>query len=310
MDSTGAVKAHYEYSAFGEITAQAGPLTGDFTHRFSTKYFDKITGLYYYGHRYYDLVLMRWLSKDPIEEEGGLNLYCAMCNNAISFVDPFGLEIKGPDSIVVYSTNYDSRRNRLEYASDNKVCEWELTGNIKKYKSNSKSIYINPTSLSTAVDDSTLTAVYKDGSKDRKLITVIRPKYLTRWSADPLLAHAWQPRFHMVVTIYDQFDRHFPAGVYVTEKIGHTSSGFIRVYTLLGSAYTNLKGQIGDDFGAQLHRKKNAYLNIYQTIHIGEWKAVVVSQLLYKDALPDSDNFFGTPVIKFNGVKKANFHNY
>ena len=33
---------------------------------------------------------MRWLNRDPIEEEGGVNLY-AMCDNAVSFlIDPLG----------------------------------------------------------------------------------------------------------------------------------------------------------------------------------------------------------------------------
>ena len=36
--------------------------------RFSTKYFDAETGLYYYGYRYYSPNLGRWISRDPIGE--------------------------------------------------------------------------------------------------------------------------------------------------------------------------------------------------------------------------------------------------
>ena len=43
-----------------------------------------------YGYRYYDPVTGRWPSRDPLEEEGGMNLYEFVGNDAISTVDPFG----------------------------------------------------------------------------------------------------------------------------------------------------------------------------------------------------------------------------
>ena len=43
--------------------------------RFSTKYQDDETGDLYYGLRYYNASTGRWLSKDPIGELGGPNLY-------------------------------------------------------------------------------------------------------------------------------------------------------------------------------------------------------------------------------------------
>ena len=42
---------------------------------------------YYYGYRFYSPSLMRWLNRDPIEEEGGLNLYGFCGNNAIRNFD-------------------------------------------------------------------------------------------------------------------------------------------------------------------------------------------------------------------------------
>ncbi|MGN0845714.1 MAG: RHS repeat-associated core domain-containing protein, partial [Kiritimatiellia bacterium] len=61
-----------------------------FRHRFSTKYLDPETGLYYYGYRFYHPVLMRWLNRDPIEEEGGVNLYHFLYNNSFILFDPLG----------------------------------------------------------------------------------------------------------------------------------------------------------------------------------------------------------------------------
>jgi RHS repeat-associated protein len=82
VDGNGNTVAQYTYDAFGKLIAKSGPLADFFRHRFSTKYFDIESGLYYYGYRFYHPVLMRWLNRDPIEEEGGLNLY-ATCANAL-----------------------------------------------------------------------------------------------------------------------------------------------------------------------------------------------------------------------------------
>lgn len=46
----------------------------------------------YYGYRFYDPETGRWPSRDPIEEEGGINLYAFVGNNAINLFDPFGLK--------------------------------------------------------------------------------------------------------------------------------------------------------------------------------------------------------------------------
>jgi uncharacterized protein RhaS with RHS repeats len=53
---------------------------------------DLKSGLYYYDFRYYEPNLQRWLSRDPIEEEGGINLYEYVDNNPINEIDPLGLD--------------------------------------------------------------------------------------------------------------------------------------------------------------------------------------------------------------------------
>ena len=62
-----------------------------FAIRYSTKYYDKETGLYYYGKRHYSPVWRRWLTRDLIGEEGGANLYGFCGNCAIVKCDLFGL---------------------------------------------------------------------------------------------------------------------------------------------------------------------------------------------------------------------------
>lgn len=60
---------------------------------FSTKYFDEETSLYYYGYRYYDPNLGRWLNRDPIQENGSLNIYLFSENSPIFLYDYLGLKI-------------------------------------------------------------------------------------------------------------------------------------------------------------------------------------------------------------------------
>ncbi len=75
---------------FGEVLRSTGPMARANPFRFSTKYQDDETDLLYYGHRYYSTSTGRWLSRDPIEEKGGRNLYCFVRNNAICLFDALG----------------------------------------------------------------------------------------------------------------------------------------------------------------------------------------------------------------------------
>ncbi|MCP5535580.1 MAG: hypothetical protein H7A51_05000 [Akkermansiaceae bacterium] len=92
LDSNNVVQAHYEYDAFGNTLVATGPKKDDFAHRFSNKYHDAETGLYYYGYRYYDPTTGRWPSRDPIREAGGPNLYGFVGNCVVNKFDYLGLE--------------------------------------------------------------------------------------------------------------------------------------------------------------------------------------------------------------------------
>jgi RHS repeat-associated protein len=87
----GSLAAVYEYSPFGELVAAEGPAANANPFRFSTKYFDAETGLYYYGYRYYAPKIQRWTSRDPLNEAGGVNLYAFVGNDPVNKVDPLGL---------------------------------------------------------------------------------------------------------------------------------------------------------------------------------------------------------------------------
>ena len=84
----GSISAHYEYDAFGSVIKKTGDK--NYTYQFSTKPYDSLTGLNYYNYRSYDPVSGRWINRDPIQEEGGLNLYAMLGNDVIYKVDFLG----------------------------------------------------------------------------------------------------------------------------------------------------------------------------------------------------------------------------
>ncbi len=96
VNTNGAVVARYQYDPYGNLLGMAGPLAEANTYRFSSKEWHANAGLYYYGFRYYEPNLQRWLNRDPIQEAGGINLYGFVFNDPLRRIDPFGLDLFGP----------------------------------------------------------------------------------------------------------------------------------------------------------------------------------------------------------------------
>ena len=90
-DESGSLVAEYAYDAFGNTISSSGSMASVFPHRFSTKYYDPETDLYYYGYRYYSPNLGRWISRDPLGERGGVSLYRLCKNDPLFTVDGVGL---------------------------------------------------------------------------------------------------------------------------------------------------------------------------------------------------------------------------
>ena len=89
-DGGGAVAQAYEYDSFGKLHDRMNAVKQPYTY--TGREWDKDTGLYYYRARYYDQETGRFVSKDPIEFIGGINLYNYVAGNPINRVDPFGLK--------------------------------------------------------------------------------------------------------------------------------------------------------------------------------------------------------------------------
>ena len=90
LDSSDNVVAYYEYDPFGKLISKGGTYADANRYRHATKPYDEDTGLYYYTYRHYNPESGRWINRDPIAEEGGLNLYAFCSNNGINLWDLWG----------------------------------------------------------------------------------------------------------------------------------------------------------------------------------------------------------------------------
>jgi RHS repeat-associated protein len=92
LDGNQNLAARYLYGAFGRVTAQWGALSGTNVMQFSSMPRQANSGLSLFMFRGYDPALQRWITRDPIGEMGGINLYGFVGNNALGWVDPLGLD--------------------------------------------------------------------------------------------------------------------------------------------------------------------------------------------------------------------------
>jgi RHS repeat-associated protein len=85
----GTVVARYDYDPYGRSTTLLGTTPTDFN--FTGLYRHSKSNLNFAVLRAYDPDFGRWLSRDPIAEKGGLNLYAYVGNDPVEKVDPLGL---------------------------------------------------------------------------------------------------------------------------------------------------------------------------------------------------------------------------
>ncbi|HEY2106109.1 MAG TPA: RHS repeat-associated core domain-containing protein [Candidatus Binataceae bacterium] len=89
ITASGIVTVSFDYDPYGVRTRLAGTANSDFG--FAGLFHESQSGLDLALYRAYDSSLARWLNRDPIGENGGVNLYAYVFNDPFGFVDPLGL---------------------------------------------------------------------------------------------------------------------------------------------------------------------------------------------------------------------------
>ena len=115
---SGQVVARYGYTPFGKTTYAVGARADQNPFRFAGAYFDQETDTYYFGYRHYHPRTKQWISRDPIGEAGGLNLFAYANNDPINGIDVLGLEVFqiGPRRLSLWETpELESGNNPVDY---------------------------------------------------------------------------------------------------------------------------------------------------------------------------------------------------
>ena len=91
-DGSGNAVEGLAYFPYGATRTQTGSV--DVHHKFTSQELDDSTGLYFYGARYYDAVLGRFISADTVIQSlrnpQSLNRYAYALNNPMIYTDPSG----------------------------------------------------------------------------------------------------------------------------------------------------------------------------------------------------------------------------
>jgi RHS repeat-associated protein len=89
--STGTLVGRYDYDPYGRrTTVSGGSISPDFG--FAGMYHHNRTSFNLTQYRAYSADFGRWISRDPLQELGGLNVYRYVAGNPMNWVDPLGLD--------------------------------------------------------------------------------------------------------------------------------------------------------------------------------------------------------------------------
>jgi RHS repeat-associated protein len=91
FDSSGSIAGTYDFGPFGETLSASGPAAALNPLRFSSEVWDATLGIVSYIFRDYNPFVGRWLNRDPIGEQGGLNLYGFVGNDPVNRTDYLGM---------------------------------------------------------------------------------------------------------------------------------------------------------------------------------------------------------------------------
>lgn len=107
-DSARNLRGQATYSPWGE----SGNISRNTSFGYTGQRYDSETGLYYYKARYYNPVLGRFLSQDPLGYADNVNLYAYVANDPLNYYDPSGLAMDAANGMaaeqwgLLYGSNF------------------------------------------------------------------------------------------------------------------------------------------------------------------------------------------------------------
>lgn len=161
IDEQGSVISYEEYYPFGGTSIISGKNEREVKikeYRYSGKERDDVTGLYYYGVRYYAPWIGRWLTPDPATNIDGLNLYAFVRNNPVAFIDYKGYEGK--------KSNGDSGASKTETLGNNAEKDNSSCKDLESKSSESKDNGIKDDPVSKEENVSKNSEKQEEASKD------------------------------------------------------------------------------------------------------------------------------------------------
>jgi RHS repeat-associated protein len=251
VDFSGAFQAHFAYGAFGEVLH--GDSVGEadnWRRRFNSKEQDLVDGLSYYGFRYYDALMLRWVSSDPMyrftpEMDLGqpqrLNLYSFSVNNPLRYLDSSGLSVGDPhidsfgseefDAPYAYETLTTQRRKLGQMAGlgGSELSDFARTGRVASASQNGLG--------SQWVDVRPVIVEGYSQSEDDKKVAEIADRYIEQAAGETLdekLYNAWDAAEETAADpvkgqdVHEAAAKHYLMNLYYTEKYGP--------YTVIGLA--------------------------------------------------------------------------
>ena len=121
LEFRGIMVTKFDYDPWGRQTKLVG--TQDAVFGYAGYFRHQQSGLLLTWFRAYDANLARWTSRDPIEEEGGVNLYAYVANQPVTFNDPDGLIM-----LICYRRGWDRGNNPLKYFTQHSYFYWPQSG--------------------------------------------------------------------------------------------------------------------------------------------------------------------------------------
>lgn len=126
----GTIHDQYAYGAYGEAASTAS-VTGN-PIRYTGRYFDAETGLYYYRARYYSPQLGRFLQTDPIGSKDDANLYTYVGNDPLDKTDSTGEAEDQIEEIVVTAKRPSDTGSRARADRPNQNFREKIFGRAQK----------------------------------------------------------------------------------------------------------------------------------------------------------------------------------